>query len=66
LVCQALEGELIFAHAVRHQKPLESEQEGLPSEIRHPQNGKSGMTEHTLSVREGRIHAFKDSVLEWT
>jgi hypothetical protein len=60
-----LEGELIFTHAVKHQKPLEMEYERLPSKIRHPQNGKNGTTEYTLSVLEGRFHAFKDNVLEW-
>jgi len=46
LICQTLEGELIFAHAVKHQKPLELEYEGLPSKICHPQNGENGTTVH--------------------
>jgi hypothetical protein len=39
---------LIFAHAVKHEKPLEMGYEGLPSKMRHPQNGKSGTSVHTV------------------
>jgi len=63
LICQALEGELIFAHAVKHQKPLELEYEGLPSKICHLQNGENGMTVH-IFVLESRVQPLKENVLQ--
>jgi len=63
LICQALEGELIFARAVKHQKRLELEYEGLPSKICHLQNGENGTTTH-MFVLESTVHTLKENVLQ--